>query len=243
MKQILARWQKLPSAHKFFLVFLLISVLSPLLPWFGDRNQFTSGNILLGVSGPIAFIGLNILVFSAFVLLHEFYFLIRNQLILGEETALKFYRFLGPVNLYLVIIAASVYFHPSIGTNLLAKSFYIGFYSAVISSLGLFAGFGIKTVELVKTQRKSLFSNAKRKVDVNQELERDSDVDQLLDEKNSPTALERQQLLQSKNYKNNKQDLTIEDVLPENIKINKNLRAQWEKQKNLEKKVDNSSAN
>ncbi|PIQ79855.1 hypothetical protein COV81_00620 [Candidatus Peregrinibacteria bacterium CG11_big_fil_rev_8_21_14_0_20_41_10] len=164
-------WQDIPFSRKAYLIGLIIATISPFLPWFSDTNQFVKGTTYLGLTGATSFMGLSIFLFSTLALVQEAYFLVKGKLLMGDVIASWFYNGLGVMNFYLAGLAASVFLHPSVGGNLLAKHFSWGFYVSTFAFATLLVGFFINQPKAApQRQHQPLTSHS---------LNLDPDVDQL----------------------------------------------------------------
>lgn len=106
---------RLPFARKTILISSGILAISPLLPWYDNRNSFGIGESYLGIQGPLFLIGFLIMGFGLinfsnlfFPLLGKNFFQLRRR---TGATSLM----LGAQGMLLLVIANSVFFHPSFG--------------------------------------------------------------------------------------------------------------------------------
>lgn len=123
---------RLPFSRKTILISSGILAISPLLPWYDNRNSFGIGESYLGIQGPLFLIGFLIMGFGLvnfsnlfFPLLGKNFFQLRRKT--GATSML-----LGSQGLLLLVIANSVFFHPSFG-EAVNKSSGTGMFVAFMS--------------------------------------------------------------------------------------------------------------
>lgn len=207
-------WQDLSFSRKTYLLALIVATVSTFLPWFSDNNEFVSGNIYLGLTGPASFLGLSIFVISVLTLTQEIYFMFKGKLLLGETVSAWLYNGAGLVSLYLAGLSASIFLHPDVGANLLAKQMLWGFYAALIAYTSLLIGIFIQN------------SGTKVKTAMPRRHQSVRDPDRLV-----PMAGSREL------SRDRMRTLTIEDVAS-NLDQDSELKNEWSKQKELEHKID-----
>ncbi len=125
---------RLPLRKQVVLVASAGLMISPLLPWYDERNSFGVGDSYLGIQGPFFLIGFMVMglgaisFFNMFLpLLGKNFFNLKNRggiagVLLGFQSAL------------LMVVANSVFFHPDFGVNLSTKSTRFGMTFAFITT-------------------------------------------------------------------------------------------------------------
>jgi hypothetical protein len=113
---------RLPFARKTILISSGILALSPLLPWYDNRNSFGIGESYLGIQGPLFLIGFLIMGFGIINFSNLFFPLLgKNFFQLRRKTGATSFM-LGAQGLLLLVLANSVFFHPAFGEAVNKKS-------------------------------------------------------------------------------------------------------------------------
>lgn len=133
-KSLKIRLMKLPLTKKLVLIGSGIALISVFLPWYSDIDRFKTGDTFLGIGGPLYLAGLLVLVASTIS-----FGLIVLQLMEKPMPKLpvsenKLYIFNGGISVFMLVLAASVYFHSKFGVNLVDKSAGIGMIFGFIGS-------------------------------------------------------------------------------------------------------------
>lgn len=112
--------------------FLLI--ISAVLPWYQDLDSFRTGDMFLGISGPLYLAGFSLIILGV----------INLGLVYAEFTGMKIprlpvkkhvlYMFTGIFAFYALFLVNSVYFHPKFGINITMKQSQFGMFMAFISA-------------------------------------------------------------------------------------------------------------
>lgn len=113
---------KLPLTKKLILISSFAAVIGVFLPWYHDIDKFKVGDMFLGINGPLYLAGLIILVsaiFSSALLVMKLMNKPLPKLPLKEN---HFYIFTSALSILMIVLTASVYFHPKFGINLTEKS-------------------------------------------------------------------------------------------------------------------------
>lgn len=120
------RLKKLPLVSKFVLFGSMISILGVFLPWYKDIDKFNTGDVFLGITGPLYLAGIIVLLSSivscGMIALRLFEKPV-PKLPLKEE---QFYIFSSSLSLFMLVLTISVFFHNKFGLNLINKSVGIG---------------------------------------------------------------------------------------------------------------------
>lgn len=125
-------FKRLDMTRKWILFSAALLALSAVMPWYEDLDAFGSGDLYLGVTGPLFLIGLMILASSIFV---GAWILLPNMGKRLPSLPVKdgaLYAFLGVQDLLLLLVANSVFFHPKFGVNITLKDTKFGMIAAFI---------------------------------------------------------------------------------------------------------------
>lgn len=118
----------------------LLMIISAVLPWYQDLDSFRTGDMFLGINGPLYLVGFSLIALAA----------INLALIYSEFTGIKiprlpvkkhvFFMFTGIFAFYALILVNSAYFHPKFGINITLKQSQFGmllaFFSAAMITIG-----------------------------------------------------------------------------------------------------------
>lgn len=118
----------------------LLLALSCFLPWYSDVDQFSSGTLFLGVSGPLYLAGLITFIcasISIFVILSEQLGVRLKSFPLSTQ---QIHLISISISILMILLAASVYFHPKFGINLSDKKVGMGILLAVFSLILMMTG-------------------------------------------------------------------------------------------------------
>ena len=120
------RLKKLPISKKLVLFGAFLVVIGVFMPWYKDIDKFNTGDMFLGITGPLYLAGLIVLAAGA-----ANFGVIFTKL-LGKKTPNlplsenHFFIFSSALSVLMLILTSSVYFHPKFGINLMNKSMGIG---------------------------------------------------------------------------------------------------------------------
>lgn len=123
----------LSFAQKLLLAGSLLMAISLFLPWYQDIDQFKTGDMFLGISGPMYLAGLTLLLLVV----------INSSLLFMEVTGKTLPFSLKPSQIYLasglaafyfLILVNSVYFHQKFGVNISVKQSDFGMFFAFIAA-------------------------------------------------------------------------------------------------------------
>ncbi len=114
--------------------------LSAFLPWYSDVDRFRIGNTFLGITGPLYLAGLLIMIVGAISIGYIVLQLLKKPLPNIPLSESQTYVFGGSSVIFMVVLAASVYFHSKFGVNLADKSAGIGMFTAIIGGSILVMG-------------------------------------------------------------------------------------------------------
>lgn len=127
---------RLPAVKKAILLSSAALMISAIMPWYDNRNSFGVGETFLGVQGPLFLVGALVMAFGAISFFNMFFPLLgRNFFKLKRKSGVTA-MILGAQSLFLLVVANSVFFHPSFGTNVSHKATRFGMVIA-FASIGI----------------------------------------------------------------------------------------------------------
>jgi len=144
------KFRQLPSYKKLALAGGILTILGAFSPWYQDIDKFNTGDMFLGITGPLYLAGLLVLASGATCAVIAGMKLFRKsepKLPLSET---QIYMAASAFSILMLVLALSVYFHPKFGINLTEKNAGIGiilsFVGTGLTILGAFAGLKKKEV-------------------------------------------------------------------------------------------------
>jgi hypothetical protein len=124
---------RLPFSKKAVLLSSAALMISAVLPWYDNRNSFGVGDTYLGIEGPLFLVGALVLAFGAISFFNMFFPLMgRNFFRLKRKSGVTA-MLLGIQSLLLIVVANSVFYHPSFGMNVSHKGARFGMLFAFAS--------------------------------------------------------------------------------------------------------------
>jgi len=144
------KFRQLPFYKKLALAGGFLTIIGAFLPWYQDIDKFNTGDMFLGITGPLYLAGLLVLASGATCAVIAGMKLFRKsepKLLLSET---QIYMAASGFSILMLVLALSVYFHPKFGINLTEKTAGIGiilsFVGTGLTILGAFAGLKKKEV-------------------------------------------------------------------------------------------------
>jgi hypothetical protein len=123
--------------------------LSIFLPWYQDIDSFKTGDMFLGITGPMYLSGFTLLVIAGVNLA----LLLSDGLDLKIPFSIKknsnYFLASGIVAFYLLLLTSTVYFHPKFGFNITVKESQFGMFLAFIAAAFITFGGYLSTREKV----------------------------------------------------------------------------------------------
>lgn len=128
------RLKKFPLMKKALLIGSFLMIISVFIPWYNDLDKFRIGESFLGISGPMYLAGFLVLVAggSSFGIL--FLQLLEKPMPKLPFKDIQIHIFGSILSFFMLILTASVYFHPKFGVNLTDKNMGIGMMLAFVGS-------------------------------------------------------------------------------------------------------------
>jgi hypothetical protein len=132
-KRVKQGFLRLSMAKKVVLLSSGALMVSAVLPWYDNRNSFGVGETFLGVQGPLFLLGIFVFSFGAISFFNIFLPLLGKNFFKLKRKIGAVAMMLGAQSLFLLLIANSVFYHPSFGTNISHKGIRFGMLVAFIS--------------------------------------------------------------------------------------------------------------
>ncbi len=133
-KRLQQGFLRLPLAKKAVLVSSALLAFSPVLPWYDNRNSFGVGESFIGLKGPLFLVGILCLAFGAISFFNLFFPLMGRNFFRLKRKAGAMSSVFGLQSLILLVIANSVFFHPSFGVNVAHKGTRFGMMLAFVTA-------------------------------------------------------------------------------------------------------------
>lgn len=128
------RLKKLPITQKLILIGSFLAIIGVFLPWYKDIDRFNIGDSFLGITGPLYLAGFLVLLAFAISFAVVTFKLLDKPLPKLPMKERYLHILSSALSVFLLILAASVYFHPKFGINLTDKSLGIGMILGFIGS-------------------------------------------------------------------------------------------------------------
>lgn len=144
---------RLPTRLKLIGLGALILAVSTLMPWYADLDAYKIGDQFLGITGPASFVGIVILLLSAFSLWMFSYHLLERKAprLPVREGIINI--FVAIESLFLLVLVNSIFFHPKFGVNITLKESRFGMTLAFIGTIILLAGAYLQNREEMEKER------------------------------------------------------------------------------------------
>ncbi len=128
------RFRSLVLTKKLILFGAAFAFIGVFLPWYQDIDKFNTGDMFLGVTGPLYLAGLIVLLAAAASLGIIMMKLLDKRIpkLPLEENHL--YVFNSSISLLMLVVALSVYFHNKFGINIINKTMGVGMIFSFIGS-------------------------------------------------------------------------------------------------------------
>ncbi|MFA6550256.1 MAG: hypothetical protein WCT36_02785 [Candidatus Gracilibacteria bacterium] len=123
---------EMPFENKLIALGGLITALSVFLPWYQDIDAFKTGDMFLGITGPLYLIGVIMLLLGTGTVLTMISQKWKDKVArLGIELPMA-HIMVAAFDLFLLVMTNSVYFHAKFGVNIMLKEFRFGMVAAFI---------------------------------------------------------------------------------------------------------------
>lgn len=133
-KRLAQVFQDLPFEKKLLGIGSLLLVLSLFLPWYQDLDSFKTGDMFLGVTGPLYLAGLSLLAMGVGNLVFMYMEMNKKKMPILNMKFSTFYFMSGIFAFFMLLLVNSVYFHPKFGINITLKQSQFGMFFAFIAS-------------------------------------------------------------------------------------------------------------
>jgi hypothetical protein len=124
----------LPFERKLLAVGSILMVISLFMPWYQDVDQFKTGDVFFGLSGPLYLVGFSVLALMAVNIALMISDAFGKKMPFLNIKPSSFFLASGIVCFYLLLIANSVYFHSKFGVNIAIKQSDFGMFFAFIAA-------------------------------------------------------------------------------------------------------------
>ncbi len=120
----------------------ILLVLSLFLPWYQDLDAFKTGDMFLGITGPLYLAGYSLLIVGAANLAFLFLEMQSKKIPFLNIKYSSFFFAAGLFTFFMLAIVTSVYFHPKFGINITLKQSQFGlFFSFIAASCMTIGGY------------------------------------------------------------------------------------------------------
>ncbi|PIZ76264.1 hypothetical protein COY05_01740 [Candidatus Peregrinibacteria bacterium CG_4_10_14_0_2_um_filter_38_24] len=145
------KFRQLPFYKKLALAGGILTVIGAFLPWYQDIDKFKTGDMFLGITGPMYLAGLIVAISGAACALTAGVKLFKRSEPKLPLSELQIYIAASGLSILMLVLALSVYFHPKFGINLTEKNTGIGvifsFIGTGLTIFGVIAGVKKKEVD------------------------------------------------------------------------------------------------
>lgn len=140
-------WQEMNIYHKINSIGSFFLFISLFFPWYSDLDRFATGDVYIGLNGPLYWPGFSLLLLS----LASFTFSIFSSLNLkfrksqgikqwSNKSLQKLPASAGAMSFYLIFLINSIYFNPQFGLNITSKESGSGTLIALFGAAFMTAG-------------------------------------------------------------------------------------------------------
>ncbi len=139
MKRINQLAANLPFEQKIVVIGSLLFIISLILPWYQDLDSFKTGDMFLGITGPLYMAGWSLLL----IMVLNISLIVAGSLNIKVPLNIKsssIYLASGIAAFYMLILVNSIYFHPKFGVNITLKESQFGMFISFISASMLTIG-------------------------------------------------------------------------------------------------------
>ncbi len=124
----------LPFERKLLGIGAFLMAISTFMPWYQDVDSFKTGDVFLGLSGPLYLAGFSILALAVADILLVFMEAAERKIPIKSVKPSTLYLASGLASFYLLLIINSVYFHNKFGVNITNKDSGFGMFMAFIAA-------------------------------------------------------------------------------------------------------------
>lgn len=135
-----SNFKTLTQGEKLVFLGSFLNLISVFLPWYSDLDRFGTGDVFLGITGPLYLAGILVLLvnLSSFVTVF-LKFLRKSNFNLPIEDRVLFIVS-GIITCSILLLSLSVFFHEKFGLNVIEKSLGVGVILGFIGGFLVFLG-------------------------------------------------------------------------------------------------------
>ncbi len=133
-KRINQIFNELSFNKKLLAVGSLLMIVSVFLPWYQDLDSFKTGDMFLGITGPLYLAGVSLLVLSGVIPATMYLDYAGKKPWWMPTSNSPFYLAVGIFAFYMLILTNSVYSHAKFGVNITMKQTQFGMFLAFIAA-------------------------------------------------------------------------------------------------------------
>lgn len=133
-KQLSQIFKELPFEKKLLGIGSILMAVSVFLPWYQDLDSFKTGDMFLGITGPLYVGGISLLIMSSLNMTLLFFEKTGGKLPYVNIKPSSFYFVSGIFAFFMLLLVNSVYFHPKFGLNITLKQSQFGMFFAFIAA-------------------------------------------------------------------------------------------------------------
>lgn len=133
-KRVVQLFQELSFEKKLLGIGSFILVLSLFLPWYQDLDSFKTGDVFLGITGPLYLAGFSLLAMGLGNLIFMYMEINGKKMPFMNMKFSTFYFISGIFAFFMLLLVNSVYFHAKFGINITLKQSQFGMFFAFIAS-------------------------------------------------------------------------------------------------------------
>lgn len=137
LERIKNRFLRLDTYSKMLILASFVTVISVFMPWYEDLDAFKTGDMFLGLTGPLYLAGYVILLSSAFSLSLVTLTLLEKTPPRLPMKSNHIHIASAVLNIFLLVLVHSVYFHDKFGVNIALKESRFGMTLAFFASVTL----------------------------------------------------------------------------------------------------------
>lgn len=128
----LNKLKKLSLNNKIILVGSFLMLISAFMPWYSDVDRFNTGDMFLGVTGPVYLAGVLVVIGAAMSLGITVMHLLQKEVPKLPIKEKHFHMATAGIALLMTVMASSVYFHAKFGVNITSKTMGSGMMLAFV---------------------------------------------------------------------------------------------------------------
>lgn len=112
----------------------VLLILSLFLPWYQDLDSFKTGDMFLGITGPLYLVGYSLLILAAMNVAMLFAEINGRKIPYLTVKPSAFFFATGLITFFMLLVVNSVYFHAKFGVNITLKQSQFGMFFAFIAA-------------------------------------------------------------------------------------------------------------